>query len=184
MNDITDLLIAVVVFSLPALGIGYLLSRHTGVGVWEPVGVLAVVAVIFCILGLPMAAIPALAMIGLTAGLAVLIIMFLYFCLAALFSRRCNAVLVKVEVPEGKQSAFAYYELDGKVVPAIFGGIRKEAADRRGFVPGKECRVRYSRFRDAVFDRRAVRISICGLMTGVAGALMIVLPFMFMEYLP
>lgn len=184
MNDITDLLIIVAVFSLPALGIGYLLSRHTGVGVWEPVGVLAVIAVIFCILGLPKAAIPVLAMIGLVSGLAALILMFLYYCLTALFSRRCDAVLVKVEVPDGKRSAFAYYEFEGRVMPAIFGGIRKERAASRGLVPGKKCRVRYSRFRDTVFDRRAVRISICGLMTGVSGVLMIVLPLVFMEWLP
>ena len=184
------LLAMLVVFSLPALGVGYLLSKHTKIGLLEPIVMLLMFCAVFGMFNIP--AITLVAVIAIGAALAFIswsLIFTVHFAIA-LFSKRCVGKLVGFEVPKGMKNAVACYEIDGTVYQCAVGGIKKELAEsRKGkfsnkYVIGKEYKVRYSRLLKKVFDKRDVMISAACVMVSIIGALFFILPMIFMEKLP
>lgn len=191
LSDNWDTLLAIIAaFSLPALGVGYLLSKYTKIGLLEPVVMLLVFCAVFGMFNIP--AFTLVAVITLGAGLAFVswsFIFTVYFAIA-LFSKRCVGKLVGFEVPKGMKSAVACYDIDGTVYQCAVGGIKKELAENgegklsKKYVIGKEYKIRYSRLFKKVFDKRAVNISAACVMTSIIGALFFIIPMMFMEKLP
>ena len=194
LNNLSDnwdtLLTILIVFALPALGVGYLLSKHTKMGLLEPVVMLLVLCAVFGMFNIP--AINLVAVIAFGAALVFISwsLIFVLYCVIALFSKRCVGKLVRFEVPKGMKSAVACYDIDGKEYQCVVGGIKKELAEsRKGkfsnkYVIGKEYKVRYSRLLKKVFDKRAVMISAACVMVSIIGALFFILPMIFMEKLP
>ena len=105
-----------VIFSIPAAGLGFVLSKHAKIGALEPVIVLIVICAVCAAFNLPAATVPVLILIALAISLTAWSVIFLVYCGIALFSKRCRAKLVRLEVPEGMKSAVACYEIDGSSV--------------------------------------------------------------------
>ncbi|MCR5599553.1 MAG: hypothetical protein K6G33_02260 [Ruminococcus sp.] len=194
LNNLSDnwdtLLTMLIVFALPALGVGYLLSKHTQIGLLEPVVMLLVLCAVFGMFNIP--AINLVAVIAFGAALAFISwsLIFVFYCVIALFSKRCVGKLVRFEVPKGMKSAVACYDIDGEVHHCLVGGIKKEFAENgegklsKKYIIGKEYNVRYSRLLKKVYDKRAVMISAACVMVSIIGALFFILPMIFMEKLP
>lgn len=194
LNNLSDnwytLLTILIVFALPALGVGYLLSKHTKMGLLEPVVMLLVLCAVFGMFNIP--AINLVAVIAFGGFLAFISwsLIFVFYFVVALFSKRCVGKLVGFEVPKCMKSAVACYEIDGTVHQCVVGGIKKEFAENgkgklsKKYVIGKEYKVRYSRLFKKVFDKRAVKISAACVLTSIIGALFFILPMIFMEKLP
>lgn len=178
-----------VIFSIPAAGLGFVLSKHAKIGALEPVIVLIVICAVCAAFNLPAATVPVLILIALAISLTAWSVIFLVYCGIALFSKRCRAKLVRLEVPEGMKSAVACYEIDGEEVQCLVGGIRKELAESstgrfaKRYIIGKEYKVRYSRLLKKVYDKRAVKISAACFMTGIIGAAFFIVPLIYMEKL-
>lgn len=167
-------------FIVPSiLGVCYLLSKHTDIGFWEPIIVFAVICVIAYIFNAnaPMVVLMVV-LAGILLGVTALWLVFLFYACIAVFAGKRRAKLVKVETPERKRSPFAFYEIDGEACQCFIGGASKKCT------VGNEYNVKYSRLFKKVFDKRAVAICAGGVIIGVMGALLFILPMVFMEYLP
>lgn len=179
-----------IIFSIPAAGVGFVLSKHAKIGALEPVIVVIVICAVCGVFNLPAVTVPVLILIALAISLTAWSVVFLAYCVIALLSKRCRAKLVRFEVPDGMRSAVACYEIDGKEVQCLVGGIKKERAESstgkfaKKYVIGKEYKVRYSRLLKKVYDKRAVRISAACFMTGIIGAAFFIVPLMYMDKLP
>lgn len=184
------LLTMLIVFALPALGVGYLLSKYTKMGLLEPVVMLMVLCVVFGMFNIPAWTIVAVIVFGVALAFIAWTLVFTVYFVIALFSKKCVGKLVRFEVPKGMKSAVACYEIDGEVHQCLVGGIKKEFAENgegklsKKYVIGKEYKVKYSRLLKKVFDKRAVMISAACVMVSIIGALFFILPMMFMEMLP
>jgi hypothetical protein len=184
------LLTMLIVFALPALGVGYLLSKHTKMGLLEPIVMLLVLCAVFGMFNIP--AINLVAVIALGAALAFISwsLIFVFYFVIALFSKRCVGKLVGFEVPKGMKSAVACYEIGGKEYQCIMGGIKKDIFENgeskfsKKYVIGNEYKVKYSRLFKKVYDKRAVMISAACVIVSIIGALFFILPMIFMEKLP
>jgi hypothetical protein len=195
LNNLSDnresLLTILLAFALPALGVGYLLSKHTKIGMLEPAVMLLVFCTVFGIFNIPAVTLVVLMTIGAALAFISWSLIFTIYFVIALFSKRCVGKLVGFEVPKGMKSAVACYEIDGTVYQCAVGGIKKEFVENgegklsKKYVIGKEYKVRYSRLSKKVFDKRAVKISAAGVMTSIIGAMFFILPLMvFAEKLP
>ena len=194
LNNLSDnwdtLLTILIVFALPALGVGYLLSKHTKIGLLEPVVMLLVFCAVFGMFNIPAFTLVAVIVLGVSLAFVSWSFIFTAYFAVALFSKRCVGKLVGFEVPKGMESAVACYDIDGTVYQCVVGGIKKELAESREgkfskkYVIGKEYKVRYSRLFKKVFDKRAVMISAACVMVSIIGALFFILPMIFMEKLP
>ena len=186
----TTLLTILLVFALPALGVGYLLSKHTKIGMLEPAVMLLVFCTVFGMFNIPAITLVAVITIGAALAFASWSFIFTVHFVIALFSKRCVGKLVGFEVPKGMKSAVACYEIDGTVYQCAVGGIKKEFVENgegklsKKYVIGKEYKVRYSRLFKKVFDKRAVKMNAAGVMTSIIGAMFFILPMIFMEKLP
>jgi hypothetical protein len=178
---ITVLGILIIVISIVTLIFGscYLLSKYTDIGFWEPIIVFAVIAVIAYIFNANTFNVMLVAaLVTLLLGITALWLVFLFYFLVSVIAKSRMAKLVKTEIPEGKKSRFAFYDIDGKTFQCVIGGASKKTD------VGKVYRVKYSRLLGKVFDKRAVILCMGGVIVGVLGALMFILPILFMEDLP
>ena len=183
-----SLLDMAIVFSIPAAGVGYILSKHAKIGALEPVIVVVVICAVCGVFNLPAATVPVLILAALAITLTAWSAVFLVNCLIALFSKRCRAQLARLEVPKGMNSAVAVYSIDGRECHCAVGGLKKKLAENPGssrkYVIGNEYKVKYSRLLKKVFDKRAVGINLACFFVGILGAAMFILPLIFMEKLP
>ena len=184
------LLTILIAFSLPALGVGYLLSKYTKIGLLEPVVMLLVFCIVFGMFNIPAWTLIAVIVFGASLAFISWSLIFTFYCVVALFSKKCVGKLVRFDVPKGMKSAVPCYEIDGEEVPCLVGGIKKELAENgtgklsKKYVIGKEYKVRYSRLFKKVYDKRAVKISAACFLTSIIGALFFIIPMILIEELP
>ena len=183
-----SLLEMAIVFSIPAAGVGFVLSKHAKIGALEPIVVVIVFCAVCGVFNLPAVTVPVLILIVLAISLTAWSVVFLVNCFIALFSKRCMAKLVRLDVPEGMKSAVAIYKIDGREYQCAVGGLKKKLVEdseiSKRYVTGNEYKVKYSRMLNKVFDKRAVAINIACFFVGVFGAALFIMPLMIMDKLP
>jgi len=105
-----------------------------------------------------------------------LMLLLMFYGNIMIFSKRCKAELVKIEVPAGMHTSFAYYKIEGKVYQCALGGVSKK------LVIGNEYSVRLSRFLGKVFDKSAVMTCIAGIFIMLVAIAFFAVPFMILDF--
>ena len=97
---------------------------------------------------------------------ALLLLVFLYFTTRLLFSKRKEAVFVRIDKPTEKSKyKVAFYRIDGEEYPCLFP---EEGILRSKFYPaGRKCHVFLNYRMKKVFDRFAAATCILGLGFGL-----------------
>lgn len=110
--------------------------------------------------------------------ICILMLIILLICcgIMMIFSKRCRAELVKIEVPAGMHTSFAYYRIEDKVYQCALGGVSKK------LVIGNEYGVRLNRLIGKVFDESAVFTCLVGFVIMLAGVGFFVVPFMILDF--
>ena len=179
-----------IVFSIPAAGVGFILSKYAKTGALEPVIVILVICAVCGVFNLPAMTVPVLILVALAISLTAWSTVFLFYCILALFSKRYRSKLTRFEAAKSMKSLVFFYEIEGNEYPCFIGGIKKAALEKNNsryskkYVIGNEYYVRYNKLFKRVFDKRAVMISLAGFMKGIIGASLFIVPMMFMEMLP
>ena len=81
------------------------------------------------------------------ACMMILVLVFAFYGICAIFAKSCRGTLVKKEKPEGKRAEFAFYRVDGKVYQCAVAGVSKK------LVVGNEYKVRLNKLQQKVYDK-------------------------------
>ena len=88
----------------------------------------------------------------------ILVLVFTFYGICAIFAKSCKGTLVKVEKPEGKKANFAFYRVDGKVYQCAVAGVSKK------LVVGNEYKVRLNKLQQKVYDKATIPTCFAGLI--------------------
>jgi len=174
------------------LGMSWLLTRYTNIALFEPF--IAVVLLVFFIFifdfdeiatvyiaemsvdadsGVMPVLTVFLALCLLTAifSLLVLALVFAFYGICAIFSKRCKGRLVRFEIPEGKKAKIAFYRINGKEYQCVVASASKK------LVVGNEYNVRLNRLQNKVYDKEALPVCFVGILTLFVMAGLFLLPY-------
>ena len=88
----------------------------------------------------------------------ILVLVFAFYGISAIFAKGCKATLVKAEKPEGKKAKFAFYKVDGKVYQCAVAGVSKK------LVVGNEYKVRLNKLQQKVYDKATIPTCLAGMV--------------------
>lgn len=124
--------------------------------------VLAVIIVLCKVLGVSNEMLIAGGLIFVELVIIAMLILFFYFCLNLIFTRRKKAFFVRTGKPEGSKFNVAYYLIDGEEYPCIFP---RESG--LAYKENHEYTVRYSRRLNKVYDIWSILTCIIGLLFSI-----------------
>ena len=87
----------------------------------------------------------------------ILVLVFTFYGICAIFAKSCMGTLVKKEKPEGKRAEFAFYRVDSKVYQCAVAGVSKK------LVVGNEYKVRLNKLQQKVYDKATIPTCMAGL---------------------
>ena len=92
------------------------------------------------------------------ACMMILVLVFAFYGICAIFAKSCKGTLVKKEKPEGKRAEFAFYRVDGKVYQCAVAGVSKK------LVVGNEYKVRLNKLQQKVYDKATIPTCLAGMV--------------------
>lgn len=178
------LFIIAVIMVGAGIGACWLVSRYTGLGMFEPLVAVATFVVFVTVTDykgmfseymaelrvddnkflMVLTVITSLCAMTLMFCLAMLLAAFAFYGLCAVISKKCRGKLVRIDKPKGKKGKFTFYEIDGKQYQCAVTGASKK------LVIGNEYNVRLNRFQKKVYDKGTMPFCITGIAIALGAA--------------